>query len=665
MAVVKHKEVIHSGHFMISDFEPDVEDEEDIQLSVTPKDGVVVVDGHDNRLIANGEDDPGRSEKDPVDRHDHHHHHSHRHQQQQHADHKKPFEPREEDFISTTISVQSTTMMNPSGSTEANNKKEVSLNKLFRSMSIAYRHKLTSPKWNKFRGLRLRWKDKIRLNNLIWRCWHMQFVSGTRKTLCTFANPLEIDNHLKSEGGTLLEGKYWKRRMQTIKREYLKWRFYYKDQRKSGEDGGSDEMILLDNQIDWGDMRHMFEGSKDDGCIIMPNDVEADMLMESLFGPMSSSTESSLAVTVNYNNSFVNSTSSPSLTASNWDMPGFGVSVTSAAAMSASSTGLTSEYGPGTCQTPRKDNINRFTQNSDFIQPGLTQLQPNMPRVPTDLEDLFMDIDTQSDWGQMQASSTAIPTTTVATTGGKIMPSIPEETPSPNVPQQTQPTVQPSPQSTGKPYFLTKLTAPPIAAKPTPIPRTTSPAHLQVPLQQQHQPQPSVMDLATVALEQQQQQQQQCFPTNFTGQKRPALATSCKSEKRHSPKHRILHHREESHLQQRYASTPVDPQSIAPDNNSQSQLVQLLTPKQEIPRLHTIPPPPPSAAPQPAMSLLRTAGLVQPEVNFNNSEYKKQKKTVHMTSEQRRRGTIQNGFDELKNLLPISARYGFNTVDSG
>ena len=36
MAVVKHKEVIHSGHFMISDFEPDVEDEEDLQLSVTP-----------------------------------------------------------------------------------------------------------------------------------------------------------------------------------------------------------------------------------------------------------------------------------------------------------------------------------------------------------------------------------------------------------------------------------------------------------------------------------------------------------------------------------------------------------------------------------------------------------------------------------------------------
>lgn len=37
-----------------------------------------------------------------------------------------------------------------------------------------FRQKLTSPKWNRFRGIRLRWKEKIRLNNVIWRCWHLQ-----------------------------------------------------------------------------------------------------------------------------------------------------------------------------------------------------------------------------------------------------------------------------------------------------------------------------------------------------------------------------------------------------------------------------------------------------------------------------------------------------------
>lgn len=51
---------------------------------------------------------------------------------------------------------------------------ETSLSKLFKCMKLAYRHKLSSPKWNRFKGIRLRWKDKIRLNNLIWRCWHMQ-----------------------------------------------------------------------------------------------------------------------------------------------------------------------------------------------------------------------------------------------------------------------------------------------------------------------------------------------------------------------------------------------------------------------------------------------------------------------------------------------------------
>lgn len=46
----------------------------------------------------------------------------------------------------------------------------------FFSLSVIFpaRQKLTSPKWNRFKGIRLRWKDKIRLNNLIWRCWHMQ-----------------------------------------------------------------------------------------------------------------------------------------------------------------------------------------------------------------------------------------------------------------------------------------------------------------------------------------------------------------------------------------------------------------------------------------------------------------------------------------------------------
>ena len=107
---------------------------------------------------------------------------------------------------------------------------DVSLTKLFQCMSIAYRQKLTSPKWNRFLGMKLRWKDKFRLNNVIWRCWHMQFIKGHRKLVCAFANPMELDNHNKTEAGAILEGKYWKRKMNCILSEYQKWRIFYKNQ---------------------------------------------------------------------------------------------------------------------------------------------------------------------------------------------------------------------------------------------------------------------------------------------------------------------------------------------------------------------------------------------------------------------------------------------------
>ena len=96
------------------------------------------------------------------------------------------------------------------------------LTKLFQCMSIVYRQKLTSPKWNRFLGLKLRWKDKIRLNNVIWRCWHMQFVKRQRKLVFAFGNPIEIDVHSKTESGAIMMGKYWKRKMDSVLAEYKK-----------------------------------------------------------------------------------------------------------------------------------------------------------------------------------------------------------------------------------------------------------------------------------------------------------------------------------------------------------------------------------------------------------------------------------------------------------
>ncbi|XP_019767160.1 MLX-interacting protein isoform X3 [Dendroctonus ponderosae] len=103
-----------------------------------------------------------------------------------------------------------------------------SLSKLFECMSLAYRQKLTSPKWNRFRGIRLRWKDKIRLNNVIWRCWHLQFIKKENTLICQFASPLDVDTHNKPEA-IVLEGKYWKRKLAAVTAEYKKWRMFYRN----------------------------------------------------------------------------------------------------------------------------------------------------------------------------------------------------------------------------------------------------------------------------------------------------------------------------------------------------------------------------------------------------------------------------------------------------
>jgi len=187
MAVVRHKEAIHSGHFMISNFEAEAQDDEENIAVPVPEEG-------SNADITNDI----MTEEEIVQNH---------------------FQPLVRFLNSSNM--------------YSNNLIDASLNKLFKCMSIAYRQKLTSPKWNRFRGMKLRWKDKIRLNNVIWRCWHMQFIKGHRKLVCAFANPLEIDNHNKTEAGAILEGKYWKRKLATVTAEYKRWRIFYKQQHET------------------------------------------------------------------------------------------------------------------------------------------------------------------------------------------------------------------------------------------------------------------------------------------------------------------------------------------------------------------------------------------------------------------------------------------------
>ncbi|KYQ49180.1 Williams-Beuren syndrome chromosomal region 14 protein [Trachymyrmex zeteki] len=191
------RETIHSGHFMVSDFEAEAQDDED-ELAVP------VPDQEEFSISAT----PGF------------------------------FYERFASSLNNKHTSQQLSI-------------ETSLNKLFQCMSLAYRQKLTSPKWNRFKGIRLRWKDKIRLNNVIWRCWHMQFILKQNTLVCQFASPLDVDTHNKPEA-VVLEGKYWKRKLAAVTAEYKKWRMFYRNKILGWTNKDGIEMMESMDMLDWG-----------------------------------------------------------------------------------------------------------------------------------------------------------------------------------------------------------------------------------------------------------------------------------------------------------------------------------------------------------------------------------------------------------------------------
>lgn len=116
---------------------------------------------------------------------------------------------------------------------------DASLTKLFECMTLAYSGKLVSPKWKNFKGLKLLWRDKIRLNNAIWRAWYMQYVEKRQNPVCHFVTPLdgsiEFDVHRPAEA-VANEGRCWRRRIEIVIREYHKWRTYFKKRLQKHKD---------------------------------------------------------------------------------------------------------------------------------------------------------------------------------------------------------------------------------------------------------------------------------------------------------------------------------------------------------------------------------------------------------------------------------------------
>ncbi|XP_066466094.1 MLX-interacting protein [Tiliqua scincoides] len=131
---------------------------------------------------------------------------------------------------------------------------DASLTKLFECMTLAYSGKLVSPKWKNFKGLKLQCRDKIRLNNAIWRAWYIQYLEKRKNPVCHFVTPLdgsvEVDEHRRPEA-IATDGQYWKRRIEIVIREYHKWRTYFKKRLQKHKDEDLSSLVRDDDTFLW------------------------------------------------------------------------------------------------------------------------------------------------------------------------------------------------------------------------------------------------------------------------------------------------------------------------------------------------------------------------------------------------------------------------------
>ncbi|CAF0902970.1 unnamed protein product [Adineta steineri] len=129
----------------------------------------------------------------------------------------------------------------PERRTEANGQFN-SLYSFLRVFNNVYRSNLTSPKWKNFRGSRIECQDKIRLNNVIWRTWHQQYILNRNTVVCQFVSPLDTTQTLPAP----LTQQFKQQIINSLKGEYIKWRQSSKIAlRKFENDITSEEMKSL------------------------------------------------------------------------------------------------------------------------------------------------------------------------------------------------------------------------------------------------------------------------------------------------------------------------------------------------------------------------------------------------------------------------------------
>ncbi|XP_065055082.1 uncharacterized protein LOC135683680 isoform X2 [Rhopilema esculentum] len=123
-----------------------------------------------------------------------------------------------------------------------------SLAKLLECMSIEYSvSKLISPKWKNFRSQKFRFESKTRINNAIWRCWHIQYKEQKRPIFFKFDMPFSDQTVHSTPQAVILDGKTWKRRLDIVSREYKKWRKFYNFKILKGDTEETENLKQLSN----------------------------------------------------------------------------------------------------------------------------------------------------------------------------------------------------------------------------------------------------------------------------------------------------------------------------------------------------------------------------------------------------------------------------------
>ncbi|XP_028662840.1 carbohydrate-responsive element-binding protein-like isoform X1 [Erpetoichthys calabaricus] len=206
------------------------------------------------------------------------------------------------------------------------------LTRLFECMTLVYSGKIVSPKWKSFKGLCLLWRDKIRLNNGIWRAWYIQYVEKRKSPMCGFVTPLEgseADTHRKPEA-IVLEGNYWKRRIEVVIKEYHKWRIYHKKRLQKNKDGTLNKADIYSKCVKkWPSQSLQDPSPMEEGECLFDLDCFLSDISDTLF----------------------------TMTQNPWLFHG--------------------------------EQEKTYATNADIIQPGLTPLQPNVDEF-VDISDIFM-----------------------------------------------------------------------------------------------------------------------------------------------------------------------------------------------------------------------------------------------------------------------------------